>query len=716
MKKLNYVPVIFAAITLFSLSYYLVKIEWNLEELARFCVGITLLWMPLGACFYLLLNKQTEDSVVCFTFSAIASYTLTTLAYFGLSVLKLEPLFYSGQIAILLWLIIYSIRYKLWLKLHLNSLVWLKFDWILASLIAVSLVVNIPYQVAWEHSPNTDTYKFNLFADHLYHTGQAYELARNVPPQQQSIRAGTPERAYHMFPHLTTMLLSRFTGQANMLRVHIVYHYIIIEIGMCLALYSIVKTLTKSRLAGYIATASMYITAISYPPLVKNNIGYLYFTWFPHVSSGIEPVILISPQMYSGMLVAYGILLGVLIISARFYRKQPVDAVLIITAIMVAASSRFRIHVFLIMLPGFFLLAIYGWKFTKQRIYFVSAGLAFTLSLLIYLEMQSPIYLTGTASLKLGFNHLTENMDFWINSWPFSVKVYTLLRYLIPNSEILKIVWQIVSMSAFTALNMIGIPLLIATNIYMFSKPATQEFRLFTFLIAWMTIVSTLGAMCLTTDYDNYSVGGQLLFPTRWYTFLLMVPALCQVYQFFHSHLSLSKSKQITIVIALIVLSLVAQQLTRPSFLMLAKADGDINQGAISISANERRVLDYIHDYTSQDSVILADKYVDKYAYPLSGITGRAAYLEASGNTVDRQSLKRNPLDDRRQVIQDLWATSNLEQFCQILKATPTTHLIEYSNHPLLVRNPPCMHSIWESPNQNTSASSEKIAVWQVSR
>ncbi|MHC5828979.1 MAG: hypothetical protein ACYT04_77005, partial [Nostoc sp.] len=132
------------------------------------------------------------------------------------------------------------------------------------------------------------------------------------------------------------------------------------------------------------------------------------------------------PQMYSGMLVAYGILLGVLHISVRCYQKQPVGVVLIITAIMIVAISRFRIHVFLPMLPGFLLLAAYGWKRTKQKAYLVAAGLAVALSLVIYLEMHSPIYLSGTASLKLNFNGLTDFGDGTnpFNSWPFSPNIY----------------------------------------------------------------------------------------------------------------------------------------------------------------------------------------------------------------------------------------------------------------------------------------------------
>lgn len=698
-----------AIITLLALSYYWIATEWNLFEFIRFCGGIIVLWMPFGAVFYILLGQQAPDPIIRFTFSTIASYTLTTLIYFGLAVLKIEPLFYIGQISILIGLIIYLIKAKFRLNFRIKSLNWRHVNWVLASLIAVSLVVNIPYQIAWDASPKADTYTFTLFPDHLLHIGQAYELARHVPPQQQAYRANTPERAYHMFPHLTTMLLSRFTRQADMLRVHIIYHYTIIEIGMCLALYSIVKTLTKSRIAGYIATATMYITAISYPPLVKNSIGYFYFTLFPHVSSGIEPAILTSPQMYSGMLVAYGILLGVALISIRVYRKKSVNVILIITAIMVAATSRFRIHVFLPMLPGFLLLTVYGWKRTRQKAYFVAAGLVVVLSLLIYLEMQSPVYLKGTTNLKLGFNGLTD----WMNSWPLSDQIYVLLSHEISNKQLLSGIWTIISMSAFVALNMIGIPSLIITSIYLFSESARHEFRLFTSLIVWMTVMSTLGAIFLTTDYDHYSVGGQLLLTTHWYPFLLIIPGLCQIHQFLLPNLSIAKPIQINVIVALIILSLIAQQLTRPSLIMTKLQDL-----RMSINADERMALAYIHDQTSQNSVILAEKYVDKYTFILSGLSGRSAYLEAANNVLDQQAMKLNPLDNRRKIIRDLWKTTEPEKFCQILIATPTTHLIEYSNHPLFVHNLDCMHPIWESPNQNQNApsSSKKITIWKVKR
>jgi hypothetical protein len=692
-----------AIITLCSLSYYLVVTKWNLIELWHFALGITLLWLPFGSVFYIVLKRQVKDKIIRLAFSAIASYTLTTLIYFGLAVLQLENLFYLGQVAIFLGLIVCSIRQKFWVNIHQKTRRWWRFDWVLAVLISLSLVVNIPYQMPWEYSPKTGAYTLTLYQDHLYYTGLSYELARHVPPQQHSTRAGIPERAYHMFPHLTTMLLSRFTGQTDMLRVSIVYHYIIIEIGMCLALYSIAKTLTKSRLAGYIATGMMYIVAISYPPLVNNNLGYFYFTVFPHVSSGIEPAILTSPQTYSGMLVAYGVLLGVLLISLRFHRKQPADVVLIITAIMVAATIRFRIQVFLPMLPGFLLLAGYGWKHTRHRAYLVAASLALVLVFSLYLEMRSPNYLSANANLRFGFNGLTTASKSFFNSWPFSLEFHTLLSRIITNLEILKAVWQIISISAFVVLNIIGVPLLIFTGIYLSSKPARQEFLLFSCLIVWMTVASTLGGMCLKTDVDSYAVGGEMLFLPRWYLFLLMIAGIWPVYRFLQHHLHWTRSMQMSAMITLIVLSMVAQHLTRPSLIMSV-----IRSARISLYSNERTALAYIHDSTPPNSVILTNKYVDQYSFLVSGLAGRAAYLE----TVDGEQQLAN----RWQHLKDLWATSESKQFCQLLTATPATHLIEFSNHSLLVHNPSCMQQVWVSSNTSTIASSETVTVWKVNR
>ena len=82
-----------------------------------------------------------------------------------------------------------------------------RFDWVLAALVAASMVANIPAQSVWRRDAQTGGMIYDGFADHLYHVGQAYELSRHIPPRQATIRGGSPERAYHNFMHLTTMLI-----------------------------------------------------------------------------------------------------------------------------------------------------------------------------------------------------------------------------------------------------------------------------------------------------------------------------------------------------------------------------------------------------------------------------------------------------------------------------------------------------------------------------
>jgi hypothetical protein len=95
-----------------------------------------------------------------------------------------------------------------------------------------------------------------------------------------------------------------------MLRAHLVYHYAVIQVLMCLLLYGIGKTLAASRVAGYCALALMYVAVPPAPNLCPAPAAaglpfkifpFFYFTVFPHLSSGLDPVSLLSPQMYSGL-------------------------------------------------------------------------------------------------------------------------------------------------------------------------------------------------------------------------------------------------------------------------------------------------------------------------------------------------------------------------------------------------------------------------------
>ena len=73
----------------------------------------------------------------------------------------------------------------------------------------------------------------------------------------------------------------------------------------CLALFSLAKILTGSRIAGHIGAASIYFsfTLRRYLPGLRTSMlsyNLFTFTLFPHASSGME-LVEITAQMYSGL-------------------------------------------------------------------------------------------------------------------------------------------------------------------------------------------------------------------------------------------------------------------------------------------------------------------------------------------------------------------------------------------------------------------------------
>ena len=58
-----------------------------------------------------------------------------------------------------------------------------------------------------------------------------------------------------------------------------------------------------------------------------------------------------------------------------------------------------------------------------------------------------------------------------------------------------------------------------------------HQYGWFLYAAVAMTVLSIAGGVLLTTDYDNYSVGGQLLFHTHWYLFALLPIPLWLIYR-----------------------------------------------------------------------------------------------------------------------------------------------------------------------------------------
>jgi hypothetical protein len=703
------------AISVIGLCYYLIVLDWNLLEVIQVILGLMVLWGPLTGWGYFLLRKQVTDSIVRFTLSIIAAYALTTLAYFVFSVIQLTFLFYIvlGGLAVglLLYLIWKSKRkisdIKNWAGFSPRN--WLQLNWLLVMLIVVSLVINIQYEKAYKVDSLTGNRTFILCYDQTYFVSQAYELDRNVPPLQQSVRAGLPERAYHMFPHLTTMLIGRFTGQADLMRAHLIYHYSLLVILMCLVFYSIVKTLCHSRWAGYMGLSVVYILAVPFPAIKNNTLLYFYFTLDPHVSSGLDPVALTSPQMYSGLLVVYGIFLGSLLISRRFYARQEVGWLLLVIALMVGAMTRFRIQIFLPLLPIFLLLCFYGWWRIRQKIYLWGAGIALVTSVLLYLEMQQSPYLPNTANLIIGNNGLAALVP-WINSWPGSEFIAVLLSLIVGDGSTFYSLWQFISMSAFVGLNMLGIPLLLITFFYLKSKQARRQDFFFSFMLGGLIILSTIGAMLISTSYDNYSVGGQMLLHTYWYAAPLTGVAFWYIYKLLRNRLSWSRQHWQAVGGIILLTALIAQLFMRPSYLQ-----NDLAANGLTINSSEWQALNYLHDQTPTNAVVISNKHLTEslpiFTAVFSGIGGRAAYFEYATQTSQDLAGGPNSQEDRMAIVKNLWDTANSVQFCSLLTSTIATHLVEYADQPLTVVQPICLQQVWSSPG-----SVNKVSIWKVQR
>jgi hypothetical protein len=690
-----------AAVSVLALIYYGRVTGWSPSELARFVGGALALWGPLAAVLFLLLSEQIPDRIVRFTLSGVASYTLTTLFYFAFAVLRFEVGFYVAQAGLAASVLVAAARRPAWWRgVRRWPRAWGRLDWLLIALVAASLVVNIRYQTAFSRLPNSDDLALVMYEDHLYHVGLAYELARHVPPVQQSIRAGIPERAYHMFSQLTTMLLGRFTGQVDLLRVHIIYHYIIIEAALCLLLYSLAVTLTDSVSAGHIAAALVYLGAVPWPRLAPGDYPSFYFTLYPYVSSGLDPVRMSSPQMYSGLVVMYGILLGVAVASRRFHRGTGSGVLLVVTALMVAASSRFRIHVFLPMLPGFVLIMAWAWSRRREWSYALSATVAVVGGALLLAEMRSRVYLPGTARLALGFNGVS-GID-WVNSWPFAEPIFQWFQARIEDVVTLGWTWQVVALPAFVILNMIGVVPLAAMLVSLTRVPVRRELGLFTVLVVWLLAGSILGAMVLKMDYDPYSVGGQLLLHTCWYVVPFLGPAAWWSYRALRRRLRWPDAIWRTLALAGIVACVIGQQLTAPPVL-------GQNTGAdrTLLDVDERHALGFLHEDTPPGAIVISNKYADRYAFVFTGLAGRAAYMEGGTNTVQARSDELNPEDNRSTRVALLWEIADADQFCALLLATPATHLVEFAERPLHVQAPGCLQELWVSPQR-------KVTIWDI--
>src|SRR5438874_1548000 len=606
IRRWPFAKIIPACIASCLTVYYCAELRLGALELLRFIAGALALWIPLGGWLYVLLRNEVPDRIIRIAFSAGSSYALTILFYFGAAMLHCSWLFYFAQIAAVAGLIFYAIKNKAIVTKDLRS--FSHFDWVLAALVAASMVANIPAQSVWRRDAQSGGMIFDGAPDQLYHVGLAYELSRHIPPRQAMIRGGSPERAYHNFEHLTTMLIDRYTGQPDMLRAQLVYHYAVIQVLMCLLLYGIGKTLAASRIAGYCALALMYVAVPPAPNLWPvagwESAPASYFTVFPHLSSGLDPVVLMVPQMYSGLVVLYAGMLGLLLFLERDKLGFRAPVLILAAALTLAATTRFRIHFALAVLPAFLLITLHLWRKKHQSVFLLAGFGAAVVAGLLYLETRTPVYLQGTSDVHFCLNAFAP----LASSWPFASVVHNWITRAISQPDATNWAWQATNVLMFSLLNVIGIPLLAATAVYLTSKRARRVFGQFNFLIFSAVAISIGLGIVLQADYDSSSLGEVLPLHTRWYLFPFAGVALWRFGQFFDKHFAWPAMAWISLASAALVAGLLYRIGGPPSPLTLLD-----RQFRFEIKAQEWPAFVYLREHTPPNSVILTNRYWNNF-------------------------------------------------------------------------------------------------------
>ncbi len=692
-----YINLISVILSFLLVTLYGFLMGWHIDEFVHVILGLFLLWAPTTTVIYYALQHEVTDQIVRFTFSAIASYALVTLVFTGLAELHLNIVFYALQALFAVLAIVWTIRRKSWRTAQQLMRLENGFNGLLLLILAATLISVVDYQRAFVTSADGTTEAYVLYPDLSFAASQSYQLARGIPETQAATRAGTPERAYHFLSHITTMLIAQYTQQDDMLRALTAYHYTIIEILIALGLYSLVKTLTGSLWAGYTSIALMYIVIVFLPPFVNTKVPYFYFTIFPQVVNGLWPTTF-SPQMYSALAIMYGGLLGFLLITKRTEYTNPDRTLLLITALIMASLLRFNIHFGLVMLPGFIVISILiGWH-KRQWIYIVAASLALLVGVLLYLETKLPVYLKDTSIITIGYNGLTDlnSGAFWVSTfkaWPGSDSIYQTLAAIILNADVLKWVWQVVELTAFTLLNIVGIPLCVATVIYLSNKHVRQNFAWFGLFLGLLTVGSILVAIFVFMPSDRFSVPGEILFHVRWYVFPLMAGTLWLIFKSAQKRFRI-RNKLIFKLIGFELCSLFAV-----GHLYGTWTDYNTFHGVGPVlDRDAQAMILYIHNNTPKDAVIFNAYNVTETQFPYSGIAGRAAYMESVGNTFDLYARTVYPNDDRIARIQTIWSTPDTATFCKLLLETPSTYVVEYAAQPFVAQQPPCLQSDWLSP------------------
>lgn len=694
-------------VCLILLILFLLLGNFSPQEIGLVPIGLVALWLPLGALIHVLVRQQFPDSLARWTFCAIASYGLTTLVFFTVAVIDLSVpgflvVFEVLLITALVVAVVSMVRLGLLSRDCLRSTL-AQIDWVVVFLVLLSILANFKYKKIFQ--PTTDETGWQLLAngDQTYYAAIMAELGRGTPPRQQPFRAGVPERAYHVFPHVTSMLVARYTFQPDLMRAHLFYEYAVLDALLVLAVISLTQSLAGSRFAGYLSGTLLFILAIPTPPLmIPNPNVYFYFTWWPHASSSVEPTLHTSPQMFSGVVVCFGVFLGVMEICRSVRPGSQLSlTVLVLTSLLVGAMIRFRLNIFLALFPAWCLLLVFlAWKRRTLALFWLIALSGFVGGIL-FLEMKSSVYLPTTSSLVFGNCYLRQ-IPLVASNWPGWQAVEPIASFLF-RSESSGHDWvcQILTILGFTLFNVVGIPLLLMSGFLLFLRSLPNGSHLFLSFLFWMVLGSLAVGCCLTATYDNWSVGGQTLLLPGWY----LIPCAGVFLGWLLQHwipgwIHTNRLGWTTLGLTLVITGFL-YQMVRPPSRLLQRTQRENHP----LSEDHLKAFVWMRENLPEDAVILTPLSFGDHKALIGGIGCRRAYLEYFVG-IELIADPRDSNQNRIETISRLWSVSEPKTF---RKALPPfiTHLMIPTNLPPRVGPQGILKKVWTSPNHLAS-------IWEV--
>ena len=680
---------------------------WSLPDVWSAVRGLALLWLPTWFFLCVVLRRECIDGIETAFLSAVGSVAFVS----GLALL--------ADAAAIWWPAARHAKWLVPIALMMAAVVILKRrgandweavvglghcrpDWMLVALVLASLCATARYQRPFEAVGDTGDVRYLLNGDQTYFTSLAYELDRGCPPADCPYHAGVRERAYHSLPHLTLALFGQASGQTDLLRSHLVVDYSVLVVLCCGLVFCLSRELGGGRGAGMNGLWLLFVGAIPIPPLSPNLVHYFYFTVWPQSSSTIEPTLLTSPQMFYGVTIVYGVLLGLLRVSRSLRDGRPYLRVALFTSLLAALLLRFRVQCFVVVFPcvslAFLVMAIRYRRWTLLGVLVPAVSVV----VLQVVEMKLPSYLPTSQELRMGNNLVGFSMGF-LHDWPLAETVYYLTDNLIDDPIWFAWVWQFVTLPMFVALNMLGIPMLVALAVYARSAWRNPPERSILYSLGVLTVVAIIASATLAVDYDGYSVGGQILLHFGWFTlpcvavgvWRMTVPVLRW------THLACGGQ---TGLFCFVTLAAVTWQMVRgPS-----SCEQQVCSHTAVITASERAALDYCHHELPSDAVLLTNRLETKVA-KWSGLAGRRAYLDYPNRVLDPLLPKEDSMDSRQQLIDRLYLTRDDDEFQKLLSKTTVTHVVEFQDSPLHAKPASVVRPVWHSPDHS-------VTIWKVDR